>query len=82
MDTIDKSRAARLLLGALDDDEQAVDAVLNEAYSAAGGLQGLLAALAAGVIELLIGTVGEANARKSLSMTLLDASLDQGGTDG
>lgn len=75
MDPTDKGRAARLLLAAFDDDETAVNAVLDEANSAPGGLQGLIAALAAGVIELLIGVAGEDGARKTLAMTALDASL-------
>ncbi|NMD58971.1 UNVERIFIED_ORG: hypothetical protein FNL38_1011030 [Nocardia globerula] len=72
----DQARAATLLLACLDNDEDATIRILDGANRAPGGLQGLLAALAAAVIELLVGTVGEDGARKTLNMTLLDASLN------
>lgn len=71
----DKHRAAHLLLACLDDDANTVDTILNTANREPGGLQGLLAALASGCIELLLGTAGEDGARKTLNMVLLDTSF-------
>lgn len=76
MNPDDKRRAATLLLAVLDDDLEGTTRVLDEAHRAAGGLQGLIAALAAGTLELLLGTAGEDAARKTLELTLLDASLN------
>lgn len=81
MKPADKARAATLLLACLDNDPAATTRVLDDAHRAAGGLQGLIAALAAGTLELLIVNVGEDGARKTLTMTLLDASLN-GDPDG
>lgn len=72
----DKGRVAKLLLAVLDDDTATINAVLEEANAADGGLQGLIATLAAGTLELLTGAVGKDGARKTLGMTALDASLD------
>jgi hypothetical protein len=40
-------------------------------------MEGLLAALAASLLETFLTTVGEENTRATLSMTLLDASVDE-----
>ncbi|MFV1358641.1 hypothetical protein [Mycolicibacterium fortuitum] len=71
----DKRRAAHLLLACLDDDGDTVDTILNAANREPGGLQGLLAALASGCIELMMSTAGEDGARKTLNMILLDTSF-------
>lgn len=81
MNPNDKARAATLLLAALDDDQTRMTAVLDDAHDEPGGLPGLLAALVVATMELLVGTIGEDGARKTLNMTLLDAQLDGGPTD-
>lgn len=77
----DQIRAASLLLACLDENKAETVRILDDANRAPGGLQGLLAALAASTIELLIGTVGEDGARKTLNMTLLDVSMHEGTDD-
>ena len=73
----DRRRAAELLLACLDDDADAINRILDGAHVEDGGLQGLLAALASGCLELLLGAAGgEDGARKTLSMVLLDAQVD------
>lgn len=76
VDAADKGRAAKLLLAALDSDTAAINAVLEEANAEDGGLQGLIATLAAGILELMTSVVGREGTRKTLGMTALDASLD------
>ena len=76
--TTDRRRAAELLLACLDDDAGRVNAILDGAHVEDGGLQGLLAQLAAGTLELLIDVAGEDGARKTLAMALLDAQLEDG----
>jgi hypothetical protein len=77
MNTTDKARAAALVLACLDDSHDGASGVLDEAH-AAGELPGLIAALTAGLAELLINTAGEENVRKTLSLVLLDAQLGAG----
>ncbi len=73
----DRRRAARLLLACLDSNgADEVVAVLDEADRAPGGVPGLIAALASGALELLVTSVGVDNARRSLSLALLDAQAD------
>lgn len=69
-------RAAELLMACLDDDPDTVTALLDAANNTPGGLPGLLSAMASGLLELLIATVGEDGTRKTLNMILLDTSLE------
>jgi hypothetical protein len=72
-----RRRAARLLLACLDENGSAeVTAVLDEADRAPGGLAGLISALTFGALELLVTSVGENNARRTLELALLDAEVD------
>lgn len=65
------------MLAMLDENGSAeVTAVLDEADRAPGGLAGLISALTFGTLELLISSVGEENARKTLELALLDAEVD------
>lgn len=76
MTTTNRTRAARLLLAGLDDDPAAAAAVLDEAHAdPEHGLPGLLASLTEGMLELLVGTLGEDSARATLNLTLLNLSL-------
>jgi hypothetical protein len=77
--TNDKRRAAELLLACLDDSPEKANAILDEAHRDDGRLPGLIAALASGFIELLVGTLGEDGARRNLSLVLLD--VQAGGDD-
>lgn len=72
----DTRRAAELLMACLDDDPDTVTALLDAAHTSPRGLAGLLSALASGLLEVLIGTVGEDGTRKTLNMVLLDTSLE------
>lgn len=69
------TRAASLLLACLDGTPDDVTSILDDAHTAPGGLPGLLAAMTSAVAELLVGTLGEDGARKTLNMVLLDASM-------
>ncbi|AQA24201.1 hypothetical protein BTZ20_5636 [Rhodococcus sp. MTM3W5.2] len=66
-----------MLLACLDGTPAEVTKILDEAHASPAGLPGLLAAMASATVELLVGTVGEDGARKTLSMVLLDASVSQ-----
>jgi hypothetical protein len=77
----DKRRVAELLLACFDDDAEKANAVLDAAHREEGGLQRMLAAMSAAVVDLLMQACGgEDGARKTLSLILLDVQVD-GGTD-
>jgi hypothetical protein len=76
--TTNTAQAARPLLAVLDDTPDTVNAILDEAHRAPGGLPGLLWAMTSAVLEILIGTAGEDGARKTLDMVLLDVSMTDG----
>lgn len=50
--------------------------MLDEAHSQAGGLMGMLAALASGTLELLVGAVGVDAPRATLNLAIHDAEMD------
>lgn len=78
-----RRRASLLLLAHLDDDPATQVAILDEAYADAAeqGLAGIIAALTYALGELLVGTTGLDEARATVNQTLLDLSLDEGGSD-
>jgi hypothetical protein len=64
--TTNTAQAARPLLAVLDDKPDTVNAILDEAHRAPGGLPGLLSAMTSAVLEILIGTAGgTGHARRS-----------------
>ncbi|MBM4653533.1 hypothetical protein GS462_24415 [Rhodococcus hoagii] len=75
IDPAHTARAASLLLACLDGTPDDATRVLDDAHAAPGGLPCLLAAMTSAVAELLVGTLGEDGARKTLNMVLLDASM-------
>ncbi|MBL1073439.1 hypothetical protein JK358_03435 [Nocardia sp. 2] len=77
---IDQARAARVLLGVLDDDLEMVNRSLREANDEQA-VHLMIASLARTATELIIRTMGEDNARAVAQRTILDAQLAQGGSD-
>ncbi|TLF52021.1 hypothetical protein [Nocardia cyriacigeorgica] len=76
MNPTDQRRAAALMVACFDGNENGMNRVLDEAAAAPGGIQGVMAALAAWLMQCLIVTTGgEAQARRVLEGTLLDASV-------
>jgi hypothetical protein len=73
----DQRRLAQILLAAFDGDQDATNKVGDEIETSPGGWHGAFSACAAVYTNLLIRVAGEANTRKTLEMTALDASLHE-----
>ncbi|HEY9316109.1 hypothetical protein [Williamsia sp.] len=75
-----RRRATLILLAALDDDEYTARAVLDEAWaeSETAGLCGIIASMTTGMLELFVTTAGPDATRKTLDLTLLNLSLEDG----
>ncbi|MFE7719585.1 hypothetical protein ACFU44_11135 [Nocardia rhizosphaerihabitans] len=69
---IDQARAARVVLGLLDDNRDMLNAALAEA-NRDNAVHLTIGALARGLGELLVQTAGEDNARATLQRVILDA---------
>ncbi|WP_280215928.1 hypothetical protein [Nocardia cyriacigeorgica] len=69
---IDQARAARVVLGLLDNDRAMFNRALAEANETETGHL-LLGALARGLGEILVQTAGADNARATLQRVILDA---------
>ncbi|MCV7222961.1 hypothetical protein [Mycolicibacterium elephantis] len=73
----DQRRLAQILLAAFDGDREATDKAGDEIEATPGGWHGAFSALAGVYVNLLVTVAGEANARKTLQMAALDASLHE-----
>ncbi|MCP9621767.1 hypothetical protein FOH10_30410 [Nocardia otitidiscaviarum] len=76
---IDQARAARVLLGVLDDDIDMVNRALREANDEQA-VHLMIASLARTATELTICIMGEDNARAVAQRSVLDAQLAEGGS--